>query len=104
MLTKRSVKCEIWWKGTQRAWPRQARSIVLMALGEGKAAAVARAVEGPVTDQVRAARPPRRTAPPAPGGPAAPGCRVARRGVPAPRVGRCGAALSRPRRARHPGA
>lgn len=69
MLTKRSVKCEIWWKGTQRAWPRQARSIVLMALGEGKAAAVARAVEGPVTDQVRAARPPRRTAPPAPGGP-----------------------------------
>jgi hypothetical protein len=84
MLTKRSVKCETWWKGTQRAWPRQARRIVLMALGEGKAAAVARAVEGPVTDQVRAARPPPRTAPPAPGGPAALGCRAAPRGAEPP--------------------
>lgn len=32
----------------------QARCIILMAFGEGKSAAVAQAVEGPVTDQVRA--------------------------------------------------
>ena len=30
----------------------QARQIILMAFGEGKAAAVAQAVEGPVSDQV----------------------------------------------------
>ncbi len=32
----------------------QARRIILMAFGEGKAAAVAQTVEGPVTDQVGA--------------------------------------------------
>ena len=34
----------------------QARQIILIAFGEGKAAAVAQAVEGPVTDQVSCAR------------------------------------------------
>ena len=39
-------------QGQQRHECLQARHVILIAFGEGKAAAVAQAVEGPVTDQV----------------------------------------------------